>query len=106
VSARQENRSFQEPGLLHPIDAGHVAVAVQIERRGKDGIPIAAWPRQHRGYARANGTLARYEFALTLDQGDMTHGNARDVGNGIVRSGLPWERYSKITAARPILCGS
>ena len=57
VRARQQNRSLEKPGFLDPVDAGHVAVAVLIERRGKHRIPVAA-------RARKNGRDARADRAL------------------------------------------
>src|SRR6185369_8750789 len=103
MSACQQNRSLQKSRFLDPVDTGHVAVAVLIERRCKDGVPVTAWTRENCRHPRANRSLARYKFAFALDERDMADSDAGNVGDGIQWTSCARKGNSQFTSARPCL---
>src|SRR6476620_8095379 len=103
MSARQQNWSLQKPRFLDPVDTGHIAVAVLIERGCEDGIPVTAWTRENCGDARANRSLARYKFAFAFDERHMADSDARNVSDGIQWTSCARKGNSKFTSPRPCL---
>ena len=103
VGAGQEDRPFQETRFLDPVDAGHVAVAVQIERGRKHRIPVAARPRKDGRDTGADRALPWHQLALAFDQGDVAHRDAGDVGDRICGARLAGKRNAEIAAARSTL---
>ena len=102
VGARQENRAFEKPGLLDPVDAGHVAVAVLVEGGGHDEVPVALGTREDRRDPGANRTLAGNELALALDDGGMAHRHAGHVGDGVPGPRRVGEGNAQIAGSRAI----
>ena len=100
VGAGEEDRAFEEPRLLDPVDPGHVAVAVLVEGGGHDEVPVALGPGQDRGDAGANRALAGNELALALHDGGVAHRHAGHVGDGVAGSGGVGEGNAEIAGAR------
>ena len=100
VRVGDHDRALEKSRLLDPRGARHLAVAVLREPAGKRRLRhrVSA-ARQHGGDARADGSFANDERALTLDDRRVTDGDAGHVGDGIERAGRAGERHAQI--ARP-----
>ena len=103
VGAGQQDRPFQEARLLDPVDAGHVAVAVQIERGRKHRIPVAARPRKDGGDAGADRSLPG--TSLPSPSMSVTWPTAMPATSVIALAGpvCAGERNAEVAAARPTL---
>ena len=81
-----QDRRLEKAGLLHPVRAGHVAVAVQHVVRGEHRIELPA-ARQDRGDAGADRPLPFDELAFAANQRREADLDAGDIGDGVERSG-------------------
>jgi hypothetical protein len=100
VRAGKQDRSFHETGFLDPVDAGHVAVAVLIERRREHRIPVAPGSRQNGGHAGANRAFAGNNLAVTRNKRYVPDRDAANVGDGVQFSRLARKRDSELAPAR------
>src|SRR6185369_14229413 len=88
-----------ESRFFDPIDAGHVAVTIQVEGCRKHGIPVPFRSRKNRGNSGAYWSFSRNQFAFSLDQSYVTDGYAGYVGDGVVWTGLAGKWNSEISAS-------
>ncbi len=101
VRVRDEDRSFEEPGLVEPVGAGHLAVAVQREPAAEDRNPgggLAA--RKDRGDTGSHGGRLAVGAARVADQRDHPDLHARDVRECVLRPGKSVEGDSEVARAR------
>src|SRR5262245_57909053 len=103
VSAGQKDRTFQKTRLLDPIDAGHIAIAILIERSRKNGIPVPVRSRKNGGNTRANRALARYQLTLAFDESDVAHRHSADIRYPIGETRLAGKWNAEIASSGPIL---
>ena len=84
---RDQDRRLEKARLLHPMRAGHVAVAVEhvVARQTPDRTSAA---RQDGGDARADRALAFDELAFAANQRGEADFDAGHVGDGVERSGI------------------
>ena len=83
VRVGDRDRSLEDPALVQPRRAGHLAVAVQREPRAEHRVRAALSARMHHGHARAHRPLPHDERAAASDQRRVTDLYTGDVGNGI-----------------------
>ena len=94
----EADRPLKITGVPHPVDAGHFAVAVQVELPGPHGQRhrmVAA--RQNRGHAGAD---LRPAAAAPGAQRREAHLHPRDVGDGVERAGRAGKAQTQIPCAR------
>jgi hypothetical protein len=98
-----ENRSLDQPALIHPVCAGHVAITVARKVSGEHGVAIVLSPWKDGRDSGAYRPFADDQLALSRDQRLESNFNSRHVSDGIHRPRGPVERHAQI--ARPRLRG-
>ena len=93
------DRGFEDPDLLDPVGAGHVAVAVAGVEGGKHRFERGFAPRQNGGDPGSNRSLADDPFSFALDQGDEADLDSGHVGDGVIGAWGAVERNAEITSA-------
>jgi hypothetical protein len=103
VSAGQQNRAFKKTRLFDPVDASHIAIAVQIKGCRENWIPIAARSRKNCSDASADWAFTRNQLSFPFDKSDVADGYASDVSDGIGWTSFARKRNSKVAPAGPSL---
>ena len=99
VCVGDHNRAVQETGLLHPCSAGHLAVAVQGEPSGEDGIFGILAARQDGSHAGTHGADTYFQRPVAGNQGCMADLHSLHVCDGVQRARRTVKRDAQI--ARP-----
>jgi hypothetical protein len=100
VRVGNRHRTFEQPALLHPRRARHLAVAIQREPRGEDRIGVGFPTRVNDGHTRADRSLADHQLSTAGVQRGVADFDAGDVGDCIERTGGPADRQLEITFSR------
>ena len=100
VRVGDRDRTFEQPALLDPGRAGHLAVAVEREPRGEHRIGVGLAARMHDGHAGAHRALADDQLAAAGDQRGVADLDAGHVGDRIERPGGAANRQLEITLSR------
>ena len=99
VGVGDRHGRLQSTGLPDPLEARHLAVAVEPVRASEDGVFSGeALARADDGHAGAHRTFADDERALAPDNRRVPDAHARNVGDRVVRTGrqMP-DRYPRLT---------
>ncbi len=94
------HRPVEKARILEPGGAGHLAIAVEREPSGEDGIVVCFAAGKNGGDSGAHRAFADYELALARDERGVSDFNAFDVGDGVVRAGSAVEGNSQTARAR------
>jgi hypothetical protein len=82
----QRDRHFEKAGLVDPVRAAQLTVAVEVPGRGGHALRPDVLVGQHEGSAGAHRTHAGDERAgRALDLGDLADLDARNVGDAVER---------------------
>ncbi len=86
VRVGEADRRRQRPRLAHPLEAGHLAVAVERVAAGEDRLAtrVTFMGQDHRD-AGPDRACADDERTVARDQGGVPDADAGDVGDGIER---------------------
>ena len=68
ASASDEDRRFENAAFLHPMRAGHVAVAVSCEEARENGASVSLAARKYGSDAGANRPLSADQRTVARDQ--------------------------------------
>src|SRR5581483_5623369 len=97
--------AVEKAGVVHPVGAGHFAVAVEAEIAGEDLVlgVLPAW--QDRSHPGANWPDTHFEGTAAGNESCVAHLNSGNVGDGIERTGSAIERNAQVAGARLRLRG-
>ena len=90
VRVGDRDRRRQEPGLADPLQAGHLAVAVEPVATGEDGFAsVLGAARDDDRDAGPDRASPDHERAVAVDDRGVADAHARHVRDGIAGAGLP-----------------
>ncbi len=99
VGAGDHHRAAEHAAFNDPRRAGHLAEAVAGKPAGEHRRPLSA-TRPHRRHARAHGSLAHHERAVTAHHRRVTHFHAGHVSDCVQRTGRAVERHAERAGPR------
>src|SRR5580704_3574374 len=99
MSVRDHDRTVEKTGVFNPGSAGHLAVAIEREPGGEDGVVAGFSAGMDGGDAGADGSGADYELAAAGDERGMADLDALHVGDGVVGAGSPIEGNAEVAGA-------
>ena len=90
VRVREGDRGGQQPGLLDPVAAGHLTVAVESMDASEHRVQgNRLGPGHHHRHAGANRPLPHHQRTLAGNVGHMADRHPGHVHNGVQRPGPP-----------------
>jgi hypothetical protein len=89
VGVGDRHRGGEQPRLAYPLEAGHLAVAVESMGPREHGKRPHVVRRQDDGHPGAHGAVTDLERPRALDEGRMPDPHVGDVGDRILRAGCP-----------------
>ena len=85
VRVGDHDRTVEKAGIFDPGGAGHLAIAVEREPGGEDGVITGLAAGMDGGDAGAHRSFADYEFAAAGDERGVADLDTLHVGDGVVR---------------------
>src|SRR5579863_3331754 len=98
VGIGDHDGAVEEAGVVDPGSPGHLAVAVEGEPGGEDGVVGSFAAGMNGGDTGADGAGADDEFSFSGDEGGVADFNAGNVGDGIVGTGDAVEGNAEIAS--------
>jgi hypothetical protein len=99
VGVGDHDGSVEESGVVNPGGAGHLAVAVEGEPGGEDGVVGSFSARMDGSDAGADRAFADHELAAARDERGVADFDSFNVGDGVVGPGSAVEGDAEAAGA-------